>query len=265
MLSKNRIKYINSLGVNKYRKKYGSFIVEGHKMVVESFRSSYKVEQIYALTEWIQEFGEEIPSQVEVNEVSIQEMKKISELSSASPVLAVLTGIEEQLEISNAANHLILVLDDIRDPGNLGTIIRTADWFGITNIVCSIQSVDCFNPKVVQSTMGSIFRVNVFYVDLAEYFNSLEPQIPVYGSFLDGENMLETNLSESGVIVIGNEARGISVELEKFVTKKILIPSFSNFEGAANSSPESLNASIATSIVCFEFRRRMNNKKCEVK
>ncbi len=261
MLSKNRLKYISSLGVNKYRKKYGVFIVEGHKMVIEAINSPFNIEEIYALGSWISEYGHLTPASLQLNEVSEQEMKKISVLSSVSGVLAVVKMANLSVDTNIASNQLVLALDDIRDPGNLGTIIRTADWFGIKEVICSSQTVDCYNPKVVQATMGSIFRVNVSYIDLEKYINTIPETVPVYGSFLDGENILETKLSESGIIIIGNEARGISAELEKLVTNKILIPSFNDFTEEKSSTAESLNASIATSIVCFEFRRRMKNKK----
>jgi len=182
-------------------------------------------------------------------------LKKISSLTTPNEVLAICAIPENKLNVSELKNKLTLVLDDIRDPGNLGTIIRIADWFGIENIICSLETVDIYNPKVVQATMGSIARVNVFYEDLKTIFLEAltKNNFPIYGTVLNGENIFEKSLTSNGFIVIGNESNGISIELLPLINEKISIPTFSVNE---TNSVESLNAAIATAIVCTEFKRR---------
>jgi len=178
-------------------------------------------------------------------------MQQISNLKTASPVLAVVEIPPVKTE-TIPLNELILALDDIQDPGNLGTIIRLADWFGINYIVCSSFSVDAYGPKTVQATMGSLTKVKIVYTDLYSFLKPLSEEVPIYGTFLEGENIYQTKLSENGVIVMGNEGKGISPEITKLVSNKLMIPSF------ASNPPESLNVAVATAITCSEFKRVMN-------
>ena len=273
MLTQNQIKHITALKVKKYREEFSQFIAEGHKLVMDLINSEYKIKGIYASSEWI---AENIPlireKNIAVFETSPREMERISALATHSPVLAVVHIPGSRIrkseirnpksEIRNPANSLILALDDIRDPGNLGTIIRIADWFGISRVLCSDTCVDLYNPKVVQATMGSVARVKVISCDLAETLSTLSGSptlsgcsgFPVYGAYLDGDSIFLQTLTRHGIIVIGNESRGISPELEPFITKKISIPSFGNF---ASGKAESLNAAIATAIICAEFRKQI--------
>ncbi|MEI7980773.1 MAG: type IX secretion system plug protein domain-containing protein [Bacteroidota bacterium] len=265
MLSRNQIKHVSALRQKKYRDEYSQFIAEGEKLVIDLVNSPFKIVEIFASAPWI---VANLPllrqKEIPVYETLPMEMERISALTTPSPVLAVVTiPAGERVswragELTNSPTHqltnsLFLALDDIRDPGNLGTIIRIADWFGIKTIFCSEQSVELYNPKVVQATMGSIVRVRVIHCNLAETLAVFSGcSIPVFGAFLEGENLYEQTLPSEGVILIGNESRGISSELEPFVTKKLFIPSY----GPADADKaESLNASVATAIICSEFRR----------
>jgi RNA methyltransferase, TrmH family len=188
-------------------------------------------------------------------EVTEGEMERITGLSSPSPTLALGEIPQTNSLPCSQINDLVLALEDIRDPGNLGTIIRIADWFGITSIVCSDQTVDLFNPKVIQATMGSVARVRVDYCNLPEFLSSLDPSTKIYGTFPEGENIYTKQLEPEGIILIGNESSGISAEVASHVTDRITIPSWSP-ESSRRDHAESLNASIATAVVCAEFRRR---------
>jgi TrmH family RNA methyltransferase len=201
-----------------------------------------------------------ISSSIERFEIKATELERISALSTANEVIAVceIPGYDlNALNADSLKGKLTLVLDDIKDPGNLGTIIRIADWFGIENIVCSNETVDSFNPKVVQATMGSVSRIKVYYADLEEFLKvqSSKLKVPVYGALLEGKNIYNEKLSSEGFIVIGNESRGISESIQALITDKISIPSFSHYKSNGGEA-ESLNAAIATSIICSEFRRR---------
>jgi len=256
MLSQNQIKHINALKSKKFREDYRQFIAEGHKIVADLLESPYFIDGIYAVSSWIVENLWKVQKKnIPVYETIPREMERISALSSPSPVLAVVN-----IPLTPAANprlptsNLTLLLDDIRDPGNLGTIIRVADWFGIENVICSETCVDLYNPKVVQATMGSIARVDVRYADLEKILNEISGKVSVYGTSLDGENLFEQyELSNNGVILIGNESRGISSSLNQFVSKKLFIPSFGKSD---SGKAESLNAAVATAIICAEFRRQ---------
>jgi len=180
--------------------------------------------------------------------VKSKELERVSQLTTANQVLALVSSTTEtEFHIPN--NELILVLDTIQDPGNLGTIIRTADWFGINTILCSKETTDAYSPKVVQSSMGSVFRKNIYYTDLKEVLENNTHQLPIYGSLLNGENIYKTKLEQKGFIVIGNESKGISTEIQKLITQAIYIPQ------ADNSKTESLNASIATGIILSIFSK----------
>ena len=248
MLSNNDIKRIKSLQQKKFRDQSGLFIVEGEKMVQEALESGFKVEKAY----YRSDIGEEC-------------MKRISALTNPSPALAVVHKPEDSciedtslLEDTIREGGLFLALDTIRDPGNLGTILRIADWFGIKAVFAAKDTVDVFNPKVVQATMGAIFRVKMHYVDLIDVSRLvLSNGGNVYGTFLDGTDMyrkeLKTGKDSPVVIVIGNESDGISSEMEKLVSDKLYIPPYP--QNASGS--ESLNAAIATAITVAEFRRRL--------
>lgn len=241
MLSKSRITLITSLKQKKYRLQHQLFAVEGIKTIKEFLNSSYHLESLYAITEL-----EGVSSEVQTI-VSEAELKKISCLKNTNSALAV---FKLQNEKVIDTSKLIVALDNVRDPGNLGTIIRLCDWFGISDLICNSETVDCYNPKVVQATMGSLTRVNVTYHNLEDYL--LNKDLPVYGTFMEGDNLYTTDsVSETGIIVLGNEANGISKEIENLVTQKITIPKF-----GAIQQTESLNVAMATSIVLSEFKRK---------
>lgn len=240
-ISNNEIKFIKSLSSKKYRDESGMFIVEGDKMVKEALASGFEVVGVYRR-----------------DEIGDEAMSRISQLSSPSPVLAV---VKKPAYIENGCaaidNGLFLALDAIRDPGNLGTILRISDWFGIRSVVASRDTVEIFNPKVVQSTMGAIFRVNFYYTDLEEFALSVLKQGgKIYGTFLNGDDMygkvLDPGIDKPVVIVIGNEAKGISPGMEGLVSDRLFIPPFP----ADEPGSESLNAAVATAVTVAEFRRR---------
>lgn len=254
MLSKNQIKFLNELKQKKGREEHNLFVAEGPKIVAELLSSEISVKQIYAVPAAFVKL--KIKSSVECIEIKPSELERISSLTTPNEILAVCEIPAFKLDNSGLIDKLTLLLDTIKDPGNLGTIIRVADWFGIDTIVCSEQSADVFNPKVVQATMGSITRVKIHYTDLSFFLaqNKKETKLPVYGALLEGENIYKQQLPSAALILIGNESRGISSELIPFVTHKTRIPSFSHFKSLQGET-ESLNAAIATSIICSEFRR----------
>lgn len=242
-LTRAEILFIKSLGDKRARDEAGVFVVEGEKLVGEILSSPLSVKRIL--------FNGDGNWGPRGEEISAKEMERISQLKTPTGCLAVVEIPRWELR----AGGLVLALDGVRNPGNLGTILRLADWFGVCDVLCSSDSADCFNPKVVQATMGAIARVRVHYGDLEE----LIPQVggPVYGTFLDGENIYGAALSADGVIVLGSEGRGISDRVGALVKRKLFIPPFSASD-AASSIPtsESLNVAIAAAIVCSEFRRR---------
>lgn len=246
MLSKAQIKLIRSLQLKKYREQEGLFIAEGKKIVEELIDSDIAIEHIYALEEYVASLS----STVQYTKVSKEELEKISALTTAHGILAVCRIPATSKKEPDLKKELVLALDDIKDPGNLGTIIRIADWFGISHVYCSEECVDAYNPKVVQASMGSIARVHVQFVNLPEWLHSSGDAIPKYGALLNGKNIYQEKVSFNGVLVIGNESNGISKEVQKYISKPISIPSY-NPHG-----PESLNAAIATAILCAEFRRQ---------
>ncbi|EHQ43175.1 TrmH family RNA methyltransferase [Myroides odoratus] len=244
MVTKNQIKRIKSLHQKKYRKEHQLFIAEGIKVIQELLQSSFVLDHLYVTNEM--DFG--VPAH-QVTRVSADDLKKMSALTTTPNCLAVFHCLASKtIDFSD----WVVALDDIRDPGNLGTIIRLCDWFGISHIVCSSETVDCYNPKVIQATMGSVSRVNIVYTDLAELLQTAE--VPLYGTFLGGENIYEMKAVKPGVIVMGNEANGISAEIEALISRKITIPRFGNLQ-----QTESLNVAMATSIVLSEFRRSVFN------
>ncbi|MDD4848377.1 MAG: TrmH family RNA methyltransferase [Bacteroidales bacterium] len=247
MLSKNDIKRITALHHAKFRDEQQRFLIEGPKIIDELLRSSYTIVGIYAVAEWItsEAAATAKKKQLEIIEIPPSTLERISQLKSPNLVVAEveIPVVKKQIDLKRP----ILALDGINDPGNFGTIIRTADWFGIQQIVCSDNCVELYNSKVLQSTMGSFIRTDVFYTDLQQWLNSLADDNPVFGAVMDGDNFYETEFSKTPVFLIGNESKGISKNLKSLITKKITIPRW----GGA----ESLNASIATSVILSEFTR----------
>jgi TrmH family RNA methyltransferase len=239
MLSKNQIKLITSLKQKKYRVQHGFFVVEGIKTIHELLHSHFEIYSLYTT----ESFNIDAKKEVIISE---SDLKRISFLVTPNKALAIFK-IPEPKSIDKS--KLIVALDDVRDPGNLGTIIRLCDWFGIKDLLCSQETVDCFNPKVVQATMGSITRVNVSYVDLVDFLNASETA--VFGAFMEGENVYKKSLPNKGVLVMGNEANGISKAIEALITEKISIPRFGDAQAT-----ESLNVATAAAILLSEFKRR---------
>ncbi|MCB0387929.1 MAG: RNA methyltransferase [Winogradskyella sp.] len=238
MLSKSQIKTITSLKQKKYRLQQGLFVAEGVKTINELLASQFSLQQLYTTNSF------KIDANLETV-VSENELKKISFLKTPNTALAIFK-IPEPKAINT--NQLLVALDNVRDPGNLGTIIRLCDWFGITDLVCNQETVDCYNPKVVQATMGSITRVNVSYLNLTDFLKTTH--MPIFGAFMEGDNIYKSQLPNKGILVLGNEANGISREIEQVITTKISIPRFGQLQ-----STESLNVATAAAILLSEFRR----------
>ena len=250
MLSKNKIKYIHSLEQKKHRSKEQAFVAEGNKLVSDML-PHYSCPLLIAKPSWMATQGDITTDELIVAED--EDIRKASLLKSPQDVLAVFRIPSWKIEEADPQNELILMLDGIQDPGNLGTIIRLADWFGFEHIICSPDTVDVFNPKVVQSTMGALAHVKVHYTELGAYLEKQkERNIPIYGTFLEGEDIYERDLSGNGVVIMGNEGNGIRKELEEMVNEKLYVPSYPQ----GRSTAESLNVAIATAVVCAEFRRR---------
>ncbi len=242
MLSKNKIKYIQSLKLKKFRQKYNIFIAEGDKIAREILQdTSIKVNEIYAQSLWIQQHNELLSKHINKTlTVSEAELKKISQLSTPNQVLILAEQLNAIIDISCIQQHFSLYLDGIQDPGNLGTIIRIADWFGLPYVFCSPQCADLYNPKVLQASMGGFLRVKVISIPFSELIAQLD-NIKVYGTVLDGNSVYKMNFEGAGILVIGNESKGISSEIQAQLTHKVAIPRF----GGA----ESLNAAVATGII----------------
>lgn len=251
MLSKNKIKYIRSLELKKNRKEEHAFVAEGHKLVGDLL-GHFPCKLLVATHAWL----ERNPGMKadEIIEVTQEELTRASLQKAPQEVLAVFEQPTYEMDASVVSQNLCLALDDVQDPGNLGTIIRLADWFGIEHIFCSQGTVDVYNPKTIQATMGALARVKLHYCHLPSFIASLK-DTPVYGTFLDGENMYGKNLSEHGLIVMGNEGNGISDEVGKLVNERLYIPNYP----PQRETSESLNVAIATSVICAEFRRRITN------
>ena len=250
MLSKAKTKFIRSLELKKNRQSEGLFVAEGPK-VVGDLLPYFRVRLVVATQAWLRHGS--VPAHTEVIEVTEEELSKASFLKTPQEVLAVFQLPDvRSFNFSPSVSGLSLVLDDVQDPGNLGTIIRTADWFGIRQIVCSQGTADAFSPKVVQATMGALARVKVYYSDLPSFLAQMPNGTPVYGTFLEGKDIYHTALSANGVIVMGNEGRGISDAVKALVSDKLFIPPYP----ADALTSESLNVGIATAITVSEFRRR---------
>lgn len=248
MISKNQIKFVRQLEQKKFRKAENLFIAEGHKVVGDLLAAGFRPTQLFATNEWIS-----CNPTVSAIEVTTDELTRVSLQQHPQQVLALfpIPNYDPSFPIAQHLSSLSLLLDNIQDPGNLGTIIRIADWFGIDTIYCSTGTVDAWNPKVVQATMGSIARVKIIYIEPNDLFNQLPPDYPIYGTFLDGDNIYTQQLTPHGLIVMGNEGNGISDAVRKRVSKKLLIPDFHK-----GGTADSLNVAIATAITCSEFRRR---------
>jgi TrmH family RNA methyltransferase len=238
MITKADIKFIKSLQNKKERVLSGKFVIEGEKIVNEAIiYAKTNIDHIYATSIFIEQ--NDIPSTISVTEVLPQDLAKISTLNTPNKAI----GICKKQHSTNQTSNLILVLDHIQDPGNLGTIIRLADWFGILEIICSENTVDCYNSKVIQSTMGAIFRVNISYKPLDQFLENTT--LPIYGALLNGENVFTTKFNEKGILLLGNEGNGISEALKKFISHKITIPKY--------GESESLNVAMAASIIVGSY------------
>ena len=246
MISKNQIKFVKQLEMKKHRQREGLFVAEGPKVVGDLLAAGFEPHSIFATEEWDPLTPHLSPL---TTRITPDELRKLSFLQHPQQVLAVF-AISTSNEASSGAvggNSLTIALDGIQDPGNLGTIIRIADWFGIDTILCSLDTADAWSPKVVQATMGSIARVRISYIDLKEYLK--HTTLPVCGTLLDGDNIYTQELPQEAIIVMGNEGNGISADIRQLVTHRLLIPQY-------RPGAESLNVAIATAITCAEFRRR---------
>lgn len=248
MLSKNKIKYIRSLELKKNRKEEQVFVAEGHKLVGDLL-GYFPCRLLIATSGWLQMHTSALAD--EIIEVTQEELSRASLQKTPQEVLAVFEQPSYNFNPEVIRTALCLALDDVQDPGNLGTIIRLADWFGIEHIFCSTGTADVFNPKTVQATMGALARVKVHYCSLPLLIGEVK-DAPVYGTFLDGNIIYSEPLSANGLIVMGNEGKGVSPEVEKMINKRLYIPNYPQ----ERETSESLNVAIATAVVCAEFRRR---------
>lgn len=251
MLSKSAQKLIRSLEHKKYRQELGLFLAEGHKLTLDLL-GKMPCRLLAATNEWLEKYGNLFEKTIEIVVTEKEILDKISLQKNPQEVLGIFEIPDYNIKPSDLKGKLSLALDNIQDPGNLGTIIRIADWFGISYLICSKDTVDAFNPKTVQATMGAISRMKILYTDLTTFL----PQagLPVYGTFLEGDIIYNCNLPQEAIIIMGNEGKGISNQVIPFVDNKIFIPDFP----VGKSGSESLNVAVATAIVCSEFRRRSN-------
>jgi TrmH family RNA methyltransferase len=243
MLSKARIKFIKSLQLKKYRKQEQCFVIQGAKSVQELLISDFETLTVFGTPDFLDTCSP--GAKVEVVVVTPKELEGLGEYQSNDSALAI-ARLKPNQPITVGAHEFALALDDIRDPGNLGTILRTADWFGITKIIASVETADFYNAKVISSTMGSFTRVEIFYTELKDYLKT--SALPVFGAYLEGEDVHQADFGPGGIILIGNESRGIAPELEPAVTRKVTIPRY--------GQAESLNAAIATAVICDNLARR---------
>lgn len=252
MISKNQIKHIQALHSKKNREEENLFIIEGVKLVNEFINhQKFIIKEVFATSDFIDSYKSElIENVVSFTEITNDELKKISHLTSPNQVLAIVKSTKQKLDVALLNTSNTLFLDDIRDPGNLGTIIRIADWFGFKQVICSPNCTELYNPKTLQASMGAVLHVNVIIMKFEELLSKID-RLPIYGAVLKGENIYSTSLKH-GLLVIGNEANGISKDILKYISKPITIP-------AANSNgSESLNAANACAIICSEFHRQLN-------
>lgn len=257
MLTNNKIKLVKSLDQKKARKENGCFVVEGEKMVRELLQSRFETIEVFAVKDFIDELPTKLTKKTEISIVSEKDLERLTHMKTANKAIA-LAKMPEKDDVTGLPQHGIsIALENIQDPGNLGTIIRTMAWFGIKDVFCTPDTVDVYNPKVIQSTMGAIFKVNIHYCDLnkvAEY--AKRDGIALYGTRLDGENIYESRLQKDAIIVMGNESKGLSAELSAMMDRNIKIPSYA----PSTDEMESLNVSIATAIVCAEFKRQCDKQ-----
>ncbi|GAB3523355.1 TrmH family RNA methyltransferase [Emticicia fontis] len=247
MFSKQQQKYVQSLQIKKYRQEHHAFLVEGAKSVLELMDSDFQIELLLCTSKFFEE-NEKKLKKISVEQISQTELEKISTLQSNDAAVAVVK-MKANVNLQASEKEFVVVLDDIRDPGNLGTILRIADWYGITKVICSDTTVDFYNPKVIAASMGSFTRIQTFYTDLQAYFEKISGQTPaIIGTFLNHENLHQFSFPDAGYIVLGNESNGIGEVVEKFVTNKVTIPRF--------GQAESLNVGIATAIVLDNLMRR---------
>ena len=252
MLSKNKIKFIQSLQRKKQRKAEGLFLLEGDKMANEALQQA-EVEHIYALEDWIETHKTTIRSKnIPFEIITERELKAISVLKTPNKVLLIMKQFTHKLETISQLKGYALYLDQIQDPGNMGTILRNADWFGIQYVFCSEGCADIYNSKVIQASMGAIFRIKVINMELIDFLET-NRDIPVYGTVLEGDNLYELEPAQNGLIVIGNEGRGISPDIQNLLTHKVTIPR------GKNGGAESLNAAVASGIVCAFFCKIRRN------
>lgn len=251
MISKNQIKFVYSFGKKKTRDEHQLFLAEGVK-ILRDILPYFEAEFVCAAEEAYDEIKSLTKTHVEM--ATHAEIEKMTQLQSPPKALALLKMPQRKLDFTSISKSLVLALDGVQDPGNVGTILRIADWFGINTVLCSQQTADVYNPKTIQATMGAIARVSVSYVDLPSTLQTLKDKykMPIYGTFLDGKNMYETELTSNGIIVMGNEGNGVTPEIDKISDHRLYIP---NYPVGVPTS-ESLNVSVATAIVCAEFRRR---------
>lgn len=248
-LSKNAIKYIRSLHLKKFRQKYNNFVVEGDKIVREILQSNFTIEGVYAVESWIETHADQIAlSQAPIFKVSITELERISALKTPNQVLAVAKQVEQVIHPNEIAKNWSLYLDGIQDPGNLGTILRIADWFGIPQVFCSPNTVEIYNPKVIQASMGAFMRVSYLVTDLQQLKKGFTDLL-IYGAVMQGDNLFEESLPSKGILVFGNEGNGISPECLKLMDKGLTIPK------GKHGRAESLNVSIAAGIFVAQLQK----------
>ncbi|MCC7302869.1 MAG: RNA methyltransferase [Bacteroidia bacterium] len=252
MLSKNQASFIRSLQQKKFRDEHRCFVAEGEKMVHDLLSSGIGVKEIYSSVNFQHSL---FSHDTAVIRITAREMGRISSLHTPSGVLAVCSIPEHRLDTTALSGKLTIALDDIRDPGNLGTLLRIADWFGVEHVICSQETVDLYNPKAVQATMGSIARVKLHYRNLLEFIPALPADVVVAGTFMEGESVYTADLPASALLLIGNEGKGISEAVCTHITRRLSIPSFAHLH-PGSSGAESLNAAVAAGILCSEFRRR---------
>lgn len=249
MLSKNKIKDLSQLHLKKFRDEQKVFMAEGNKLVSDLL-GVFSCKTLVATSDWISTHK---PIAEEIITATEDELKKVSLLKTRQQVIAIFKQPTYILNKNKIVNTLSLALDDIQDPGNFGTILRIADWFGIETVLCSPHCADVYNPKTIQASMGAIARVQVFQVDLVSFIHEIKKETSVYGTFLEGNNIYHETLANKGIIVMGNEGNGISTALEEVIEKRLFIPSFP----VDRYTSESLNVGAATAIVCAEFRRKI--------
>ena len=251
MLTNNKIKLIKSLDKKRERIESGCFVVEGEKMVRELLMSRFETIEVFAVQQYIDELPANLKRKSEISAISEHDLERISFLKTPNKAVALAKLPEKRTPAD--LHGLSIALDNVQDPGNLGTIVRTAAWFGIANVFCSPDTVDVYNPKVIQSTMGAIFKVNVTYCDLAELAaTARKTGIPMFGTRLDGENLYAAKLPKDAIVVMGNESKGLSAEISALMDSNLKIPLYA----PPTSDMESLNVAVATAIMCAEFRRQ---------